>query len=373
MRRALLLALVVVLCLPLVRFAVLRATTKEVDRTSPRWKAREAILSRAGVFLDPLPPIATLDLSTPPGDPLPLEADGSLSCRYVPKPTTGTTSKFDCEIASGEVVKVKYGHSRERQGEIAATRLLSALGFGADRVMFVNRVRCYGCPPSPFKLRRLVEEFWATPLLDRLLDYDRARDFSDVAVERRYDGRAIEVDTFQGWDWRELPLVDAAKGGATPADIDAFRLIAVFLGHWDNKSTNQRLVCLGEAETPADEASCANPLLMLQDLGATFGPTKVNFEEWVARPIWADERQCLISMQSMPYEGILFAPTVISEAGRARLSDRLTQLAPGQIHTIFAAARFPDPVSGAEPAADLAPWVRTFQDKVRQIAERRCQ
>ena len=209
--------------------------------------------------------------------------------------------------------------------------------------------------------------------MDRLINYDRARDFSDVAVERKYDGRAIEVDTFQGWDWRELPLVDAAKGGAAPADIDAFRLMAVFLGHWDNKSTNQRLVCLGEAETPADDASCANPLLMLQDLGATFGPTKVNFDEWVARPIWADERQCLISMQSMPYEGILFAPTVISEAGRARLSDRLTQLAPSQIHTIFAAARFPDPVSGAEPAADFTPWVRTFQDKVRQIAERRCQ
>ena len=43
------------------------------------------------------------------------------------------------DARSGEIIKVKYGASRERQGEIAATRLLYALGFGADRVMFVNR------------------------------------------------------------------------------------------------------------------------------------------------------------------------------------------------------------------------------------------
>jgi hypothetical protein len=351
---------------------MLRAAAEDVDRTSPRWRAREEILSRARVFLDSAPPIATLELSAPPGDPLPLAPDGSLLCRYVPKPTTGTTSKFDCRLAGGEVVKVKYGRSRERQGEIAATRLLSALGFGADRVLFVDRVSCQGCPPSPFKIRRLAEEFWAAPLLDRFIDYGRARDFHDVSVERKHDGRAVEVDTFQGWDWRELPLVDAAKGGASPADLDALRLMAVFLAHWDNKSTNQRLVCLGEAQTSADDPSCARPLLMLQDLGATFGPTKVDYEEWTARAVWADDRQCLVSMQSLPYEGILFAPTVISEAGRARLSDRLTQLSPGQIHELFAAARFPDPVTGTEPAADLTPWVRTFQDKVRQIAHRRC-
>jgi hypothetical protein len=372
MRRALLLSLAVVLCLPLVRFVVLRATEHDVDRTTPAWRAREEVVSRARVFLPEIPPIATLDLSVVPGEAAPIDRDGNVSCRYVPKPTTGTTSKFDCQLENGEIIKVKYGRSRERQGEIAATRLLSALGFGADRVTFVNRVRCFGCPPSPFKLRRLAEEFWAAPLLNLFVNYGAYRDFEAVSIERKHDGRAVEVETFEGWDWRELKLVDASKGGATQADLDALRLIAIFLAHWDNKSTNQRLVCLGDTETTREEASCRSPLLMLQDLGSTFGPTKVNYEEWTARPIWEDERTCLVTMQSMPYQGILFPPTVISEAGRALVADRLSQLSPTQIHALFAAARFPDPVTSVEPAADLTPWVRTFQAKVRQIADRRC-
>ena len=372
MRRALLLALAVVLCLPLVRFVVLWATERDVDRTTPRWRAREEILSRAKVFVPDTPQIATLDLSVLPGETDLPDRDGNVSCRYVPKQTTGTTSKFDCQLESGEIIKVKYGHSRERQGEIAATRLLYALGFGADRVTFVNRVRCFGCPPSPFKVRRVAEEFWAAPLLDLMVNYDWSRDFHAVSIERKHDGRAVEVDTFEGWDWRELKLVDASKGGGTQADVDALRLIAIFLAHWDNKSTNQRLVCLGDTETTLEEASCRSPLLMLQDLGATFGPTKVNYGAWTALPIWADERECLVNMQSMPYQGILFPPTVISEAGRALLAERLTLLSTDQIQALFAAARFPDPVTGVEPAPDFTPWVRTFQAKVRQIAERRC-
>jgi hypothetical protein len=36
--------------------------------------------------------------------------------------------------------------------------------------------------------------------------------------------------------------VDPAKGGATRAELDALRLTAILLGHWDNKASNQRLV-----------------------------------------------------------------------------------------------------------------------------------
>jgi hypothetical protein len=373
MRRGLLLALAVILCLPLARLVVLRATEHDVDRTTPRWRAREEILVRARVFLPEAPPIASLDLSRTPGDTPPIDPNTVLSCAYVPKPTTGTTAKFDCRLENGEIVKVKYGGSRERQGEIAATHLLAALGFGADRVTFVHRVRCYGCPISPFKTRRVLEEFFATRLLDLMLDYSRPREFDAVSVERKLEGREVEVDGFEGWDWRELKLVDTSKGGASPADIDALRLMAIFLAHWDNKSTNQRLSCPGDTDATPEESACRQPLLMLQDLGATFGPTKVDYEAWTALPIWEDERSCLVSMKTLPYEGILFPPTVISEAGRALLADRLTQLSTDQVRALFAAARFPDPATGAEPAPDFSPWIRTFQDKVRQIADRRCQ
>ena len=52
---------------------------------------------------------------------------------------------------NGEIVKIKYGRSNpEVYTEVAATRLLAALGFPADRMFVINRVRCFGCPPDPF-------------------------------------------------------------------------------------------------------------------------------------------------------------------------------------------------------------------------------
>ena len=37
-------------------------------------------------------------------------------------------------------------------------------------------------------------------------------------------GRGIEVDPHEGWDWDELTDGDAARGGATRAELDALRL-----------------------------------------------------------------------------------------------------------------------------------------------------
>ena len=365
--------LAAILFIPPARFAVLRATAREVDRTTVQWRAREEILSRARVFVGDQPLSASMDPSKVPRETLPFDPNGTVSCQFVPKPTSGTTSKFDCRLDNGEIVKVKYGYSHERQAEIAATRLLTALGFEADSVTFVNRVRCFGCPVWPFSMRKVAEQFLATKLLDLTINYKSPRDFDAVSVERKFKGKAVEVDTFEGWDFRELTLVDASKGGATPAELDGLRLMSIFLAHWDNKSANHRLVCLGETDAPADQSGCRDPLLMLQDLGATFGPRRVNYNAWTTLPIWQDERTCEVGMESLPYEGNQFPRTVISEAGRALIAARLTQLSVKQIEAMFTAARFPDPVTGQEPAADITPWVRTFQAKVKEITDRRCQ
>ena len=61
--------------------------------------------------------------------------------------------------------------------------------------------------------------------------------------------------------------IDPSRGGATRDEVDALRLMAVFLHHWDNKSSNQRLTCVGPT-TP----DCAHPLAMIQDVGSEFGP-----------------------------------------------------------------------------------------------------
>ena len=361
-RRLPLLGLAVVLAIPPVRFAVLEANEKEVDRTTAAWKAREALIARAQVVSAKPPAVSPAELA---------QRVSELSCTFVPKPAKATTPKFDCRLADGTVIKIKYGRSRERQGEVAASRLLAALGFGADHVTIVERVRCFGCPPWPFQTRILADQFLVAPLFEWLIDTSQSRDFTWVSAERKIEGRSVEVDGFEGWDWRELPLVDPTRGGATRAELDALRLISVFIAHWDNKNPNQRLTCLG-AEKDDDQAGdeCARPLLMLQDLGATFGPTKVQFKKWAASPIWKDAAGCVVSMEQMPYEGILFPPTQISEGGRALLAERLLRLTEAHVRSLFEGARFPDPVTGATPAADLSPWVQTFMKKVDDIAKR---
>ena len=64
--------------------------------------------------------------------------------------------------------------------------------------------------------------------------------------------------------------------------------MAVFLAHWDNKSENQRLVCLSEDDSP--DGRCQKPFAMLQDVGSSFGPPKIDLKTWEGSAIWANRR-----------------------------------------------------------------------------------
>jgi hypothetical protein len=343
--RVALAALAVLLALPPVR-AVVNYLEPDVNRTTPAWKAREALIARAQVFSPdgPVPPT--------PG----AAAVSHLTCQFVSKEISGTTAKFDCRAENGDVLKVKYGWSAERHAEVAATRLLRAVGFAADEVWMAARVTCLGCPPIPFETRRITEQFFLGSAYEALFAGSQ-QEFEWASVERKIDGRAVEVGNFKGWDWRELPLVKPSLGGATPAELDALRLIAVFLAHWDNKNTNQRLICADSR----GEDDCDRPVLMMQDVGATFGPRKVIYDAWTALPVWKDAASCVVSMETLPYKGVLFEPVQISEAGRSLLAGRLRKLSEPQVQTLFDDAQFP---------GDRAAWVSTFKQKVREIVDR---
>lgn len=363
--------MIVLLCLPLTKAAgELLAGDKDTTRDSPEWQQRNAVLSRARVFVDDGAGIRARDLTRPIGHALAFAADGRVECRYVPKPIKGTTPKFDCALPNGEVLKVKYGRTPERHGEVAATRLLGALGFGADRVAFVERLRCHGCPPSPFRLRQILDQFYASSLVDTIADPAGYRDYAWVTVERKLPGESVEVGDAEGWGWFDLHHVKPDRGGASRADLDALRLIALFMVHWDNKEANQRLTCLDEPEPARGRLpACSSPLIMLQDVGATFGPTKVKFDAWRDTPIWKDAASCAVSMETMPYDGGTFLPVTISEAGRRTLASRITQLTEPQVRDLFTSARF-EHSSRLNSHVDVADWVAVFQDKVREIAAR---
>ena len=145
----------------------------------------------------------------------------------------------------------------------------------------------------------------------------------------------IETDAISGWEWRDLDRGDAPRDGSRRVPS-----AGAFLAHWDNKSTNQRLVCLDGLPRHSPQAGrdlsrrdvCVrSPLAMIQDLGASFGPPKVNLARWRDLPIRHDRTSCLVSMRALPFEGATFEDVHISEAGRALAASRLGAISDVQI------------------------------------------
>ena len=342
------------------------AAAPSVSLVTPAQRA--SALRSARVWQPPAPiPQARLDRN--PLDAGVLSETATVECRLVVKMMSGTTPKFDCEVPEREVLRVKYGRGNpELNAEIAATRLLSTLGFGADRMYVVSKVRCAGCTRFPFhSLKCLAETRLEKACFPGGIDYSSKTDFDAVSIERRLEGRRLESRPDQGWAWYEVDQIDEAAGGSPRAHVDALKLVAVLLAHWDNKAENQRLLCLPGADQP--DGGCSRPIAILQDLGASFGPTKLDLHNWRSTPIWADARSCRVSMEQLPWGGGTFPEQNISEAGRLFLLSLIEQLSPTQIRDLFAGARVESSdgviAEGRQPSA----WAAAFVDKVRQIRE----
>jgi hypothetical protein len=318
---------------------------------------RDDALARAAVRVSAPEAVYLADVP----DPLAGIASDPLICRYLHDEPSGTSAKFNCVLDGGAVVKVKYSRNPEIHAEVAATRLLTALGFPADGMAIVPRLRCYGCPRFPFVVMQLLSLARANAALAPH-GYERAyTDFEWVAVERRFPAPAIETPALEGWAWFELAHSEAPR-----ADLDALRLMAMFIAHWDNKSENQRLVCLDDIPAEPDRP-CTRPLALIQDLGATFGPSKVSLSAWRDMPVWRDSRRCEISMSAFPFEGATFTPVRISEAGRQQLARQLASMSEADVRRLFADARFPEFLAATNDQRDLDEWAGAFRHRLDQI------
>jgi len=256
---------------------------------------------------------------------------------------------------------VKFGRENgEVYAEVAATRLFWALGFPADR-MYPVRIVCTGCPPLPD----------AVPEGAALL-------FDPSSIERKLSGWSIETSPESGWAWPELDTVDERAGGAPSAQRDALKLLAVFVQHTDSKPSQQRLLC-ADAKPAEGHGFCAHPLMMVNDLGQTFGRSNlfnrdhlgsVNLERWSASHVWSDARLCVGDLPPTQ-TGTLDNPR-ISEAGRKFLSDLLMQLSDDQVRALFDVARFAERKEGDRRPASVDDWVDAFKKKRGEIAGRTC-
>ena len=355
-------------CACLVMITVALTTAGRLDADQRRDEERAAILRAAQVWHQPAVPISRANLAaSPPGRGAFARAQ-IVNCRFDPNPVQGATRKFDCVRPGGDRFKVKYGaNNAEIYSEVISSRLLNALGFWADRMYVVASVRCAGCPQDPFDALQCMDSRADLHRCFGTLDYSHVEVFEHAVIERPVEGRRVEDGDDRGWRWDELNAIRPEAGGARPEHVDAFRLLAVFLNHWDNKAENQRLLCLGEAE---DSTGCQRPVAMIQDLGASFGPKKMDVNAWAASPVWDDAATCRVSTRHLGFGQQTFPDIRISEAGRRFLGDRLAQLTRAQIRALFTGANIARFDSADAASRNPDALVTAFQARVRQITDR---
>jgi hypothetical protein len=362
-RRALLLALPLAACAHVPKR---QGPIPPLERLTPA--ARAEAIARARVWTPS--EVASKNLLTGPQGKDAFTPGQEVPCDYTQREATGHSPKFYCTIKPDDTVKVKYGADNgETYGEVAATRLFWALGFGADHNYSV-KVTCRGCPADPWHERRKVAG---------------ERVFNPANIERKLPGSVMETRPDSGWKWTELDGVDESRGGAPRAHRDALKLLAVMLQHTDSKAAQQRLLCLpdGVQKQPNCDETCTKPLMMVNDLGLTFGRANlfngnavgsVNFGKWSTVPVWKDPGRCVGKLKKS-FTGTLKDP-VISEAGRKFLADLLAQLSDAQIRDLFTAARFearlPERPRAGQSRPTIDDWVQAFKTKRDQIVNHHC-
>jgi hypothetical protein len=276
----------------------------------------------------------------------------------------GRSPKFSCVLGNGDELKVKYGKENgEVYAEVAATRLLWALGFWADR-MYPVKVVCRQCPSDPAANASVTK-----PEVT----------FDPAVVEREVEGEVLEPQTGAGWAWPDLDVVEETAGGAPPAHRDALKLLAVMIQHTDNKAEQQRLFCAPGEHVDEKGEPCLHTFMMISDLGLTFGHSNVfnrnqigsvNFDQWSRARIWSNPKQCVAEL-SQSHTGTLANPR-ISEAGRKFLADLLVQLTDSQIHDLFTVARVTQRTGSPSHPASVDDWVAAFKAKRDAIVNHTC-
>ena len=329
-------------------------------------EVRLAILKHAQIWAPTN--VASKNIKAGPRGPGAFAPESVVTCDYVDEKLSGNSPKFACELGKADEVKVKYGATNgEVYAGVAATRLLWALGFGADR-FYPVRIVCRNCP---------AELPGGTPI-------DHAVKFDVAAIERKLVGREIKTAGGEGWAWAELDLVDRTAGGAPRAHRDALKLVAALLQHTDNKPEQQRLVCLDaeNAKQKGKRDNCAHPFMYIHDVGLTFGEGhwlnqqdvgSVNLERWARAPVWREGERCVANVHASVTGSLEHPP--ISEEGRAFLAGLLAKLSDAQLRDLFEVARFSRrgvDESGHTSNGTVDDWVAAFKKKRAEIADRRC-
>ena len=292
------------------------------------------------------------------GQPTSLQPDQEVSCTYLYKTREGlggTSPKFECQGQNGEIYRIKYGVKAHTT--VAASRFVWALGFGAAISTPVKAI-CESCPRDPWNKPQPIHGVTT---------------FNESVVQKLKEGKEITIQgkAEVGWSWRnDLPLVSDAAGGATRAQVDALKLIAVLIQHGDSKAVQQKLICRPE-DYDATKDVCRKPYMYLYDLEGTFGSAgmkvhPLNFEKWKNESVFTDQAHCIGNLRQNignGRDGLTFPK--ISEEGRLFFADLLSQLISdrSRVVAMFEVAH----MEMADHRNSADDWADVFTSKAREI------
>jgi hypothetical protein len=364
---------------------------------------RQTALRNASIFTPKA--VAEADIMSGPSQKkkdFQFQFNDKVTCEFVTpgQQMGGNTPKFLCNILKVESVggqvqtadqikddplKVKFGDdNREVYAEVVSSRLLWALGYYAD-AWYTVRVDCTNCPDNP--------ETGSGPR--------GPHSFKEASVVRKFAGHKMYESgkPDEGWSWKEFEQLNQRP----TYEKDGLKLMAAFMSHSDNKPPQQRLVCSDvtvDTTSQPPKATCTNPEMLVQDVGATFGSggaftdnkkAKLNLHEWTGKSVWnkvgaagdSNPPQCQATLhKSLTAKDGLDNPT-ISEEGRRFTAGLMCQLSDKQIADMFTLSRVYEMPEfhngdgsykqGMSQDSIVQEWVTVFKQKREDMAKGRCQ
>jgi hypothetical protein len=145
----------------------------------------------------------------------------------------GTNPKFDVHDSAGRKWRVKLGP--EAQPEVAASRLLWAVGYSANENYFLPQIHVNNLPPQLHRGQNLVGS---------------GGDVPNVRLQRRPRGEKKEAN----WNWRHNPFV-----GTRP--FNGLRVMMALIRNWDLDDENNAIL----------EDESGDQIYEVTDVGTAFG------------------------------------------------------------------------------------------------------
>jgi hypothetical protein len=255
--------------------------------------------------------------------------------------------------------------------EIAATRILWALGFPADHVYPVASSTCIGCTSDPFK--------------DNLKDnkasvHDAGVVFKVAAVGRDMPWDSIDPEDDETWSWREVAgfYSSGQFSRRQKVEYDAYRMALGLFTYHNAIDIQNRVTCAAWKPDASNPKICAQPMIFVQDVGSTFGKPgsflsanpRGKFSAWKSQTVFKNLDACELRY---PLDG---DSRPLKEA-QDLLVKRLASLDRERVLAIFRVARFDlmdkeqlDRLHG-DGAAALNEWTDTFMSRIAEIGKAR--